>query len=256
MAMISIENLNKTYEVGGGHLVHAVHEVNLKLQEGSFTVIVGNNGSGKSTFINLICGTERPDLGNIYIDGEKVNKKEDYQRAHLIGRMFQNPSLGTAGDLTILENLRLAILTDKRRGLSIGTGAEFRKNIQAQLERLQMNLESQIDQPVKHLSGGQRQAISLLMALIHQPKLLLLDEPTAALDPKSAKEIIALANSFIRERQITAVLITHNMQEACKYGDRLLQLERGKIKRDLSGDEKSKLTPLDLLMWFKVSPAE
>jgi len=251
--MIKLEHLNKTYESGGGTSVKAIDDLSLEIAEGSFTVVIGNNGSGKSTLINLICGTEYPDQGAILLNGKQVQKKEDFERAPWIGRMFQNPAMGTSGDLSILENLRLAALANKRRGLVIGTGSAFRAEVKAQLNRLQMGLDSQMDQPVKHLSGGQRQAISLIMALIHQPQVLLLDEPTAALDPQSASRILSLANEFIQERRISALLITHNMKEACLYGDRLIQLEKGKVKRDISGHDKKNLSPIDLLMWFQNS---
>lgn len=249
--MITINRLNKSYATGGDTITQAIQDLNLEIEEGSFTVIIGNNGSGKSTLINLLAGTEIPDSGEIYFDGEAVHHLSDFKRSAHIGRVFQDPMKGTAGDLSILENLRLASIASSRKTLRVGTGKAFRKEMSILVSSLNIGLENKLEQAVHQLSGGQRQAISLLMAIIHHPKILLLDEPTAALDPEAARNILKIADTFIEERKLTAILVTHNMNEATQYGDRLIQLEQGGIKTDFKDSEKSVLKPLDLLMWFQ-----
>ena len=249
--MITLNQLNKSYASGGNTITHAIQDLNLELEEGSFTILIGNNGSGKSTLINLLAGTEIPDNGEIFFNGQAVHNLSDFKRSKHIGRVFQDPMKGTAGDLSILENLRLAAIAGSRKTLRIGTGKAFRKEISSLVATLNIGLEDKLDQAVHQLSGGQRQAISLLMAIIHHPKILLLDEPTAALDPEAARTILTIADSFIRERNLTALLVTHNMNEATQYGDRLIQLEHGQIKRDIRHPDKSDLQPIDLMMWFQ-----
>jgi len=249
--MIKIDRLNKTYASGGNTITHAVRDLSLEVAPGSFTIVIGNNGSGKSTLINLLAGTQIPDSGEIYFDGQGVHPLPDFKRAAYIGRVFQDPMKGTAGELSILENLRLASIAATTKSLKVGTGKAFRKEMSTLVATLHLGLEDKLDQAVHQLSGGQRQAISLLMAIIHHPKILLLDEPTAALDPEAAKNILKIADTLIRERNLTALLVTHNMNEATQYGDRLIQLEHGRIKRDLVGREKEVLEPIDVMMWFQ-----
>lgn len=249
--MITIDQLNKSYTTGGNTITHAIQDISLEVEEGSFVVIIGNNGSGKSTLINLLAGTEMPESGEIFFGSEAVHHLSDFKRSAHIGRVFQDPMKGTAGDLSILENLRLASIASSRKTLRVGTGKTFRKEMSTLVSSLNIGLENKLDQAVHQLSGGQRQAISLLMAIIHHPKILLLDEPTAALDPEAARNILKIADTFIKERKLTAILVTHNMNEAIQYGDRLIQLEQGRIKRDFKDSEKSVLKPLDLLMWFQ-----
>lgn len=249
--MITINQLNKSYATGGDTVTHAIQDLNLEVERGGFTVIIGNNGSGKSTLINLLAGTELPDSGEIHFNSQAVHNLSDFKRSAHIGRVFQDPMKGTAGDLSILENLRLASLAASHKSLRIGTDKSFRKEMYALVSTLHIGLENKLDQAVHQLSGGQRQAISLLMAIIHHPKILLLDEPTAALDPEAAKNILKIADTFIKERKLTAILVTHNMNEATQYGDRLIQLEHGRIKRDIKHPDKRMLKPIDLLMWFQ-----
>jgi len=248
--MLEIKNVSKVFDQGSGNKLHALDQVNLTFSEGSFNVIVGGNGSGKSTLLNLIGGSLGCDEGTILWRGRPVHKKKDFQRASFIGRIFQDPSAGTAPDLSLLENFRLAALRSKKKSLKVAIGKKFRRLVKRQLEVLGLGLENQLDKPAGQLSGGQRQAMTLIMATVDPPDILLMDEPTAALDPKSAKLVMALADSIIRENKLLALLVTHQMKEAVDYGDRLIQFHKGRVVRDLNEREKSAYKPLEIMEWF------
>ena len=248
--MLEIKNVSKVFDHGSENKLHALDQVNLTFNEGSFNVIVGGNGSGKSTLLNLIGGNLGCDEGAILLRGKPVHKKKDFQRASFIGRIFQDPAAGTAPDLSLLENFRLAALRSKKKSLKVGIGNKFRRLVKRQLEVLGLGLENQLDKPAGQLSGGQRQAMTLIMATVDPPDILLMDEPTAALDPKSAKLVMALADTIIRENKLLALLVTHQMKEAIDYGDRLIQFHKGRVVRDLNEREKSAYKPLEIMEWF------
>ena len=248
--MITITDIHKIFNKGKANQVNAVNGVTLEIQSGEFLVIVGSNGSGKTTLLNLIAGSVLPDKGAISIDGVDVTKLPDYKRSQWIARVFQNPLSGTAPDLSILDNFRLASLRTKRKGLSVGVNDFFKKQVQEKVAGLSMGLQDKIDQPMGTLSGGQRQALTLLMSVMDSCKVLLLDEPTAALDPRSADVVMRTADTLIRDFNLTAVFITHNLRDAFNYGTRIIQMGEGLIINDLSGSEKSSLKQSDLFDWF------
>lgn len=252
--MITLEGVSKTYRPESGVAVHALHPLELTVAQGEFVVIVGANGSGKSTLLDLICGAQQPSTGRISIDGIDVTRRPEHQRSRWIGRVFQNPLAGTAAELSILDNFRLAALRTQRKLLRIGKTATFRAQVRDRIVELGMGLEDKLEQSIGSLSGGQRQALTLLMSSMDTMSVLLLDEPTAALDPGSAQTVMALAQRLIRERNLTAILVTHNLREALGTGDRLIQLSHGAIARDLRGREKAVLAPEQLQIWFH-SPA-
>ncbi|HMQ08570.1 MAG TPA: ATP-binding cassette domain-containing protein [Saprospiraceae bacterium] len=248
--MLQIHDISKRFSQGTGEQITALDNFSLEVPEGSFITIIGGNGSGKSTLLNCIAGSIFQDSGTIWLAGSKIDHLPDYKRAVFISRIFQNPLAGTAPDMSIVENFRIASLRKKRRRMSLGIGKNFRNEVAERLSPLGLGLENKLDQPVGQLSGGQRQALSLLMAIFDPPSLLLLDEPTAALDPKSSRLVLQLADRLIHEYGLTCLFITHNMADAIHYGDRLLQIHRGKLKRDIRGKEKYDYTPIDLMGWF------
>jgi putative tryptophan/tyrosine transport system ATP-binding protein len=249
--MLTIKNLSKSFSGNGDQSLVIFRDFDLEISKGSFTVIIGSNGCGKSTLLNLIAGTLPSDNGEIYLEGKKISEIPAYRRAAMISRMHQDPQTGTAPELSILENFRLASLRSSNKTLRIGITKEFRKVIAAQVKLLGLGLEDKLDKPVGQLSGGQRQALALLMAIYDPPALLLMDEPTAALDPSSAKMVMHLANDFILKQQLTTIMVTHHMEDAVQYGDRLIQLEQGRIMRDLLNEDKKALVPHDMMLWFK-----
>ena len=248
--MLEIKNVSKIFDDGSGSKLAALDQVNLTFKKGSFNVIVGGNGSGKSTLLNVIGGNLSCDKGQILWRGRSVHKKKDFQRASFIGRIFQDPAAGTAPDLSLLENFRLAALRSKKKSLKVGLGKEFSSFVKEKLKVLGLGLENQLNKSAGQLSGGQRQAMTLIMATVDPPDILLMDEPTAALDPKSAKLVMALADTIIRENKLLALLVTHQMKEAIDYGDRLIQFHKGKVMRDLNEREKSAYKPLEIMEWF------
>jgi len=248
--MLSIESLYKTFSMGGNEKITALNNVNLVLDKGSFTTIIGGNGSGKSTLLNCIAGNIQSDSGTIKLNGKDITKQPVYQRAGSISRLFQDPNAGTAPDLSIVENFRLAAIRSSGKKLKLGITRPFRQQTAEILEPLGLGLEDKLDQSVGQLSGGQRQAMALLMALFDPPLLLLLDEPTAALDPKAAKFIMELADQKISELGLTCLWVTHNMQDAIQFGTRLIQMHQGVIRRDILTDQKQTLNALDLMGWF------
>lgn len=248
--MISISNLNKTFNKGQANEVRALHDIDLEISAEQFAVIVGSNGSGKSTLLNCIAGSILPTSGNIFIDETAVTFLPDYKRSHWIARVFQNPLSGTAPDLSILDNFRLASLRTSSKKLITGINSSFKKEVQNKISSLGMGLENKITQPMGTLSGGQRQALTLLMSIMDDCKVLLLDEPTAALDPRSAATVMETADKLINEYSLTAVLITHNMKEAFQYGSRIIQMSEGRIIRDLNREQKSALLHTEIYEWF------
>lgn len=248
--MIDLKNVHKTFNKGKANQVDATQGVDLHVNEKEFLVIVGSNGSGKTTLLNLVAGSVLPDSGSVYIDDNDVSRLHDYNRSEWIARVFQNPLSGTAPDLSILDNFRLAAIRTKAKGLSIGVNEQFKKSVKEKIATLGMGLENKIEQPMGTLSGGQRQALTLLMSVMDSCKVLLLDEPTAALDPRSADVVMKTADKLAKEFSLTTILITHNLKDAYNYGNRIIQMAEGKIIKDLDEQHKSALKQNDLFEWF------
>jgi len=248
--MIDIRKVHKTFNRGKANQVDAINDVDLLVNEKEFLVIVGSNGSGKSTLLNLVAGSVLPSLGTIHIDGNDVTKLHDYGRSEWIARVFQNFLSGTAPDLSILDNFRLAALRTKHKGLSIGVDEKFKKQVKEKIATLGMGLENKVEQPMGTLSGGQRQALTLLMSVIDTCKVLLLDEPTAALDPRSANLVMHTADQLIKEFGLTAILVTHNLKDAYTYGNRIVLMGEGEVLKDLDEKKKAALKQNDLFDWF------
>ncbi|MEJ6980221.1 ATP-binding cassette domain-containing protein [Pedobacter sp. P351] len=248
--MIKVSNLYKTFHPGKTNEVKALHGIDLEIKAGEFLVIVGANGSGKSTLLNSISGSVLQGSGELSIDGNAITSLAEHRRSKWIARVFQNPLMGTAGELSVLENFRLASLRTKKKGLTIGIDETFKNTVREKISELGMGLENKILQPMSSLSGGQRQALTLLMAVMDDVRILLLDEPTAALDPRSAEIVMKTADKLISDYKLTALLITHNMKEAFNYGNRIIQMVEGRIVRDLDKNEKIKLSHTDLYEWF------
>ena len=249
--MLRITRLRKVFNPGTPSEVRALQGVDLTIPAGSFVVVIGTNGSGKSTLLNGIAGTFLPDEGTITLDGQDITQWAEHRRAALIGRVFQNPFSGTAPGMTIAQNLVLAARRGRPRGLGRALGFAIRREVQQRVRRLQLGLDDRLDAPIGSLSGGQRQALTLLMASWLKPKLLLLDEHTAALDPKSADHVIRLSNDIISQDQLTTLMVTHSMQQAATLGDRLIMMHRGSVLHEFSGAEKRRLRPEDLLARFE-----
>src|SRR3954452_6154552 len=249
--MLEVQNVTKTFNPGGPNEVRSLQEVDLTLDGGSFVVVIGTNGSGKSTLLNAIAGTFFVDSGSIRIAGQDVTAWPEYRRAKHIGRVFQNPFSGTAPNLTIAENLSLAARRGAPRGLGWALGSRLRTEMRAAVARLNMGLEDRLDNIIGSLSGGQRQALTLLMATWLKPNLLLLDEHTAALDPKSADQVIALTEEVVAKDRLTTLMVTHSMQQATSLGDRLMMMHRGSVIHDLRGAEKRRLRVSDLMSRFE-----
>jgi len=248
--MIKLDNIHKRFNANTINEVYALKNVNLEIREGEFATLIGTNGSGKSTLLNMVAGAITPDSGIIMLAGEDITKQKDFQRARSVARVFQNPFMGTAPDMTIAENLLVAFLRGKKHYPRIGLSRERRDLFKKRLAELEMQLEERIDTAIGTLSGGQRQAVSLLMAVIQEPKVLLLDEHTAALDPKSASQIIKLTKIFIERGNLTTLMVTHSMQQALELGNRMIMMHQGRIIDDIDEKEKARLTVEDLLDKF------
>ncbi|AFD06497.1 ABC transporter ATP-binding protein [Solitalea canadensis] len=249
--MINVNNVSKSFNKGNANEVKALTNVDLAINAGEYVVVVGANGSGKSTFLNLIAGSTLPTEGKIILQNNDVTNLKEYERSKWISRVFQNPLIGTAPDLTILTNFRLASLRTQSKKLIIGTDKQFAERVKEKISILKMGLENKLDQPMGSLSGGQRQALTLLMSVMDEAKILLLDEPTAALDPRSANLIMTTADKLIKEYGLTALLVTHNLKDAHTYGNRILQFAEGRIIRDVPTQEKQQLELNDLFNWFE-----
>ncbi len=256
--MLRIDNISKTFNPGTVNEKAALTNLSLELKNGDFATIVGSNGAGKSTMFNAIAGTFIVDEGNIYLDDEDITFKKEYMRSRVIGHLFQDPLKGTAPNMTIEENMALAYLRASHSSgkLFSRISAKDKSRFREQLSLLGMGLEDRMKQPVGLLSGGQRQALTLLMATFVTPKLLLLDEHTAALDPATAEKVLNLTKSIVKEQGITCLMVTHNMHQALEVGNRTLMMNAGHIVFDTSGEERSKLTVADLLEKFKTGAGE
>lgn len=249
--ILTVENLHKTFEAGTVNENHVLKGIELELAEDDFISIIGGNGAGKSTFLNSIAGSFLVDDGTILLEGEEITEKPASKRAKDISRVFQDTRMGTASRLTIEENLAIAMKRGQKRGLGSGIKEKERKLFKEELKKLQLGLEDRLKMDVGLLSGGQRQALTLLMATIVTPKLLLLDEHTAALDPKTSQMVTELTQQLVDEKRIPSLMITHNMQDAIDQGNRLIMLHEGKIVVDIRGEEKSKLTVMELVKLFQ-----
>jgi len=255
--MLKLDNIHKTFNPGTINEKIALNGVNLTLNEGDFVTVIGGNGAGKSTTLNAIAGVWPIDSGKIYIGGDDVTKLSEHKRAKYLGRVFQDPMIGTATTMSIEENMAIAARRGEKRGLSWGITHQERDTYREMLKALDLGLEDRLTSKVGLLSGGQRQAITLLMASIKKPKLLLLDEHTAALDPKTAAKVLEISDKIIAENHLTAMMVTHNMKDAIVHGNRLIMMHEGKVILNISGEEKKKLTVEDLLHQFeKVSGEE
>ena len=251
--MLEIKGVYKTFNPGTVNEKHALNGIDLTLNEGDFVTVIGGNGAGKSTMLNMIAGVYPVDCGTITIDGQDVTKLPEFKRAKFLGRVFQDPMTGTAADMQIIENLALASRRGKFRTLAPGITKKEKAGYIELLSSLDLGLESRLTSKVGLLSGGQRQAITLLMATLKKPKLLLLDEHTAALDPKTAHKVLELTTEIVAKNNLTTIMITHNMKDAIAIGNRLIMMNDGKIIYDISGEEKKKLTTADLLEKFKIT---
>jgi len=248
--MIELSTLEKTFDQPGGDKAIALRGVDLSIPAGQFVSVIGSNGSGKSTILNVIAGTYRPDEGTIQIAGTDVTRWPEHKRAKLVGRVFQDPFKGTCPSMTVAENLRMAELRGRRRGLRLGLNRGARARYREALASLGMRLEGRLDASMGTLSGGQRQAITLLMATLTRPELLLLDEHTAALDPRAEEQIMRVTEQVVRAQRLTALMVTHSMEQAVRFGDRTIMMHRGLIVADLSGDERHGVTEADLMVRF------
>ncbi len=248
--MIHIKNISKIYNKGKEDEVSALRDISIEIPQGEFVVIIGTNGSGKSTILNLLLGATTPTHGNVIVNNIDITALPEYKRSKWISMVFQNPAHGTAPELSILENFRLASLRAGKKKLSIGINDGFRKTVKEKVASLGMGLENKLEQPMGSLSGGQRQALTLLMGVMDKTDILLMDEPTAALDPKSSQVVMQLADKINKELGITIVLVTHSMKDALQYGNRLLMFHGGSIMRDLNKTDKSQLQLSSLQAWF------
>lgn len=249
--MIQLENISKTFHPGEAMEVKAIRNLQLKIRSEEFVVVVGANGSGKSTLLNLLAGTYPPDQGNILFDGASVLPLQEHQRSKYIARLFQNPLMGTAPELSILENFRLAALRTSTKKLQIGINDSFRQSVADSIQRVGMGMENKLDTPMGQLSGGQRQALTLLMSTMDDCKILLMDEPTSALDPRSSELIMELAKNIIQEKKICALLVTHRLKDCIQFGNRILFMKEGKVEQDISGVSKNEISLEKLYGWFE-----
>ena len=251
--MLELTNITKTFNPGTITEKKALRGINLKLEDGDFVTVIGGNGAGKSTLLNLIAGVHYADTGSIVLDDMNLTGKPEYVRAKYLGRVFQDPMMGTAANMGIEENLAMAYRRGKKRGLSWYIKSEERDLYREKLALLDLGLANRMQAKVGLLSGGQRQALTLLMSCLQKPRLLLLDEHTAALDPKTARKVLELTEEFVNQDHLTTFMVTHNMKDAIRYGNRLIMMMDGKIVYDVRGEEKKKLTVEDLLAKFSVS---
>ncbi len=249
--MLELNSVTRVFHVGTPNRLVALDGVSLAVEKSAFVVIIGGNGSGKSTLLNAIAGSFAVDSGSIRVDGNDLTRWPEHRRAQLIGRVFQNPFSGTAPNLTVAENLALAARRGRSRGLGWGLSGRVLDELRDRIATLRLGLEDRLENPIGTLSGGQRQALTLLMATWIQPQLLLLDEHTAALDPRSADQVIRLTEEIVARERLTTLMVTHSMHQAASLGTRLLMMYRGRILHDYSGAEKRRLRPEDLLHRFE-----
>ncbi|MBE6621798.1 MAG: ABC transporter ATP-binding protein [Ruminococcaceae bacterium] len=248
--MLKLQNITKTFNAGTVNEKVALSDLSLTLNPGDFVTVIGGNGAGKSTMLNMVAGVYPVDSGNILIDGVDVTRLPEHKRAAYIGRVFQDPMMGTAADMWVEENLAIADRRGKKRGFKWAITKKDKAKYQAALAELDLGLETRMTTKMGLLSGGQRQAITLLMATLKRPKLLLLDEHTAALDPKTAAKVLEITDRLVKENELTALMVTHNMKDAIAYGNRLIMMNAGRIILDVAGEEKKNLTIEALLAKF------
>jgi putative ABC transport system ATP-binding protein len=248
--MIKAQGLRKIFKQGTIDEKVAINGIDLHIPAGHFVTVIGSNGAGKTTLLNLISGTVEPDEGEIYLDGTRVTHLREHKRAKYLGRIFQNPLMGTAASMTIEENLAMADLRGQPRGLRWGVAKSRRSFYREKLKMLELGLENRLKESVSLLSGGQRQSLTLLMATLSLPKLLLLDEHTAALDPKTAQRVMELTDKIIRENNLTTIMVTHNMQQAIQYGNCMIMLHEGQIMFQVEGDAKKALSVEEVVRRF------
>ena len=248
--MLEIRNISKTFNPGTINEKKALSNLSLTLKDGDFVTVIGGNGAGKSTLLNAVAGVWPVDCGSILLDGEDITALPEHKRAKYIGRVFQDPMMGTAPNMQMEENLALALRRGQKRGLRWGVTKAERQVYREKLKTLGLGLEDRMTVKVGLLSGGQRQALTLLMASLRKPKLLLLDEHTAALDPATAAKVLELSDQIVEENGLTALMITHNMTDAIKHGNRLIMMDQGRIILDIEGEDKKHLTKKDLMDKF------
>jgi putative ABC transport system ATP-binding protein len=251
--MLEMTNVCKTFNAGTINEKRALIDIRLRLETGDFVTVIGGNGAGKSTLLNLVAGVFPCDRGSVVLDGTDITRQPEYMRAKLLGRVFQDPMRGTASEMGIEENLAMAYRRGKRRTLRWGITGREREFYRERLKKLGLGLEDRMSSKVGLLSGGQRQALTLLMATLQKPKLLLLDEHTAALDPRTAKNILELTGEIVAEDRLTTMMVTHNMRDAIRYGNRLIMMDEGRIIYDIAGEEKRELEVEDLLKKFETA---
>jgi putative tryptophan/tyrosine transport system ATP-binding protein len=249
--MLRVDGISKTFQAGGLDEVRSLCGVDLQVDDGAWVIVIGTNGSGKSTLLSSIAGTFPVDSGQIHIAGNNVTRWPEHARAKLIGRVFQNPFAGTAPSMSVAENLAMAVRRGLYRGLGWAVTKQLKSELRERVRTLHMGLEDRLDNPIGSLSGGQRQALTLLMSTWRKPDLLLLDEHTAALDPKSAEKVIRLTEQIVASQKITTLMVTHSMPQAAALGDRLIMMHKGSVIHDISGSEKHRLNVDDLLMRFE-----
>ncbi len=248
--MIKFTNVYKSFTDDAGQVNALIKDLNIEFNPGEFAVIIGANGSGKSTLLNIIAGLVYPDKGTIVLEQQEIQQLKTYERSKYVARIFQNPLQGSVAELTVMENMRLAYLRDQAKGLKLGIDAAFKSKVKDAISTLKLGLENKTEQKMGTLSGGQRQALTLIMATLCDAKVLLMDEPTAALDPKSAHSLMENASKLIKEKQLTTLMVTHNMREAVNYGSRLLMMKEGRVMRDLDEVQKSTIDANQLSNWL------
>lgn len=251
--MIRLENIQVVFNRGTALEVNALRGIDLDIPQGEFVTVIGSNGAGKSTLLSALTGDVRPLLGSITIDDSNVTRWSTARRAELVSRVFQDPMSGTCADLSIEENMALANCRGRHRRLSLALNKSLRDEFRHHLARLNLGLENRLKDPMGSLSGGQRQAVSLLMAVLRPMKILVLDEHTAALDPKTAEFVIKLTKEIVEERNLTTLMVTHSMHQALDVGNRTIMLHKGKVIYDVQGEKRKKLTMEDLLVLFKMA---
>jgi putative ABC transport system ATP-binding protein len=248
--MLTLEKITKIFNQGTQDEKRALDNLSLNVPKSDFITIIGSNGAGKTTLLNAIAGTIAPDEGQLIVHGQDVTRWPDFKMAKYISRVFQSPTMGTAGEMTIEENLCMAELRGKKRGLKWGVTGNRRTRYREILKVLDLGLEDRLKQSVGMLSGGQRQSLTLLMTTLALPRVLLLDEHTAALDPRTAAKVMDLTDSMVRENKLTTLMVTHNMNQALKYGNRMVMLHQGKVQLDIQGEEKKKMTVAEIIAEF------
>jgi len=248
--MLELRKINKTFNAGTVNEKVAIKDLSLTLNDGDFVTVIGSNGAGKSTMLNLISGVIPVDSGSIVVNGKDITHLPDYKRAKFLGRVFQDPMMGTSANMLMEENLALANRRGEKRGLKWGITEVEREYFKKTLASLNLGLENRLSTKVGLLSGGQRQAVTLLMAVLKKPELLLLDEHTAALDPKTAAKVLAITDEIVHENNLTTLMVTHNMKDAIEHGNRLIMMDGGRVVVDISGEEKKNLTVPYLIELF------